>query len=273
MANVCAVSSRAPRRLSRIAPFAALLATAGVLGGCTLPTFGAFRGATTQGQAEFKLWSWMTIAGLVVAAFVTLLILWAALASRRRKGDATIPRQFHENVPIEILYTIIPLVIVGVIFAFTVVTENKVDAISPTPYTTVRVTGFQWGWRFQYVDSSGRPIAQVETAGRPTVLAQPPTSSQYPQFELPLGKTTRIILQSADVVHTFYVPAFNFGRYALPGVTNEFDFTPVHAGLFDGKCAQYCGLYHSEMLFSVRVVPPSAFQAWLLTKPIPGAAA
>jgi len=100
-----------------------------------------------------------------------------------------------------------------------------------------------------------------------------PLSSEYPRFELPLGETTHIVLESADVVHTFYIPAFNFGRYALPGVTNNFDFTPVTVGVFAGHCAQYCGLYHSEMLFSVAVVSPAAFQSWLNAKSASGAAA
>ena len=147
------------------------------------------------------------------------------------------------------------------------VTENKIDALSPDPAVTIRVTGFQWGWSFQYLNAAKQQIALVETAdAKPGVLAGNPTSSQYPQFELPLNETTHIVLVSNDVVHTFYIPAFNFGRYALPGVTNNFDFTPVSLGVFPGQCAQYCGLYHSEMLFSVRVVQPRIFQAWLRAK-------
>lgn len=266
------VSAMFSRLARRVAPVGALAGLGVVLGGCQLPTFGGFRGATVQGQDEFKLWSWMTITGLTVLVFVTILIVWSSLAYRRRKNDPTIPSQFHRNGPVEVLYTVIPFLIVAVIFYFTVITENKVDALTPSPYATIQVTGFQWGWRFQYVNASGHKIALVETTGRPTALAQLPTSSQYPQFELPLGETTRIVLQSSDVVHTFYIPAFNFGRYALPGVTNHFDFTPTVAGVFDGRCAQFCGLYHSEMLFSVRVVPPGAFQAWLATRSSTGAA-
>ena len=103
----------------------------------------------------------------------------------------------------------------------------------------------------------------VTAQRKPAVLAGNPLSSEYPRFELPLGETTHIVLVSNDVVHTFYIPAFNFGRYALPGVTNNFDFTPVKLGVYPGHCAQYCGLYHSEMLFSVAVVSPSAFGTWL----------
>jgi len=246
-----------------IARFSLLSMLAVVLGGCSLPTFGAFRGATTQGQAEFKLWSWMTIAGLVVAVIVWGLILWAVIAYRRRDPDK-MPRQFHSNLPVEIIYTTIPLIIVAFIFFYTVTTENKIDALAPNPAVTIKVTGFQWGWSFSYRNSAGKQIALVETAQRrPPVLAGNPTSPEYPQFVLPLGETTRIVLQSADVMHGFYIPAFNFSRYALPGVTNTFDFTPVHTGVFPGHCSQYCGLYHAEMLFSVRVVKPGAFQTWL----------
>jgi cytochrome c oxidase subunit 2 len=254
-----------PGAMRRMAPFAALAVFAATLGGCNLPTFGGFRGATSQGQTEFKLWSWMTITGLVVAVFVWALILWAVIAYRRRRPDE-MPKQFHSNHVLEIIYTVVPLIIVGVIFFYTVVAENKIDALAPNPAVTIRVTGFQWGWSFQYLNSAGKQIALVETAqARPPVLAGNPTSTEYPQFVLPVGETTRIILVSNDVVHTFYVPAFNFGRYALPGVTNRFDFTPVKMGVYPGHCAQYCGLYHSEMLFSVKVTTPAAFHAWLTT--------
>jgi cytochrome c oxidase subunit 2 len=259
--------------LKRFARFLLLSTLALGLGGCTLPTFGAFRGATAQGQAEFKLWSWMTIAGLIVAVIVWGLILWAVIAYRRRDPDK-MPRQFHSNMPVEIIYTAVPLLIVAVIFFYTVTTENKIDALAPHPAVKIKVTGFQWGWSFSYVNSAGKQIALVETAqARPPVLAGNPTSPEYPQFVLPVGETTQIMLVSADVVHGFYVPAFNFGRYALPGVTNYFDFTPVHTGVFPGHCSQYCGLYHAEMLFSVRVVKPAAFQTWLNARSSSGAAA
>ena len=267
------MGKRGGAKLRRIARFGLLAALALGLGGCSLPTFGGFRGATTQGQAEFKLWSWMTIAGVAVAIIVWGLILWAVIAYRRRDSNV-IPRQFHGNLPVEVLYTAIPLIIVGFIFFYTVVAENKIDALAPNPAVRITVTGFQWGWSFSYEDSSGKQIALVETAQpRPPLLAGNPLSSQYPRFELPLGETTQIALVSNDVVHTFYVPAFNFGRQALPGVRNRFDFTPVQKGVFAGHCATYCGLYHSEMLFSVAVVSPSAFQSWLNAHSTSGGAA
>jgi len=260
-------------KLRRIALLLLLSALALGLGGCTLPTFGAFRGATSQGQTEFKLWSWMTITGAVVAVIVWGLILWAVVAYRRRDPDK-MPRQFQSNLPVEIIYTALPLIIVGFIFFYTVSAENKIDALAPNPAVRIEVTGFQWGWSFSYTNATGRQIALVETAQpRPPLLAASPLSSEYPRFVIPVGETTQIMLVSNDVVHTFYVPAFNFGRQALPGVTNMFDFTPVKRGIFAGHCATYCGLYHSEMLFSVAVVSPSAFRTWLSAESAAQAAA
>jgi cytochrome c oxidase subunit 2 len=204
----------------------------------------------------------MVILGLVVAIFVWLLIFWAIIRYRRR--DDHIPRQFHENIPIEVIYTVIPLVLVGVIFYGTVIAENKIDAVSSKPTVIINVTGFRWGWRFSYADSTGTSQhVLVQTAAEPKLLAQPATSSQYPQLVLPVNSTVRIVLQSSDVVHGFYIPEFNFSRYAQPGVINTFDFTTTNVGVFRGQCSQYCGLYHAEMLFNVKVESQSEFSQWL----------
>ena len=110
-----------------------------MLGGCNFyPTYGASRGATKQGQDTFKLYSGMMTTGIIVGGLVFLLILWTVFRYRRRSDE--MPRQFHENVPIEILYTVIPILIVAVLFFFTVLTENNVDATQPVN-ATVTSTG------------------------------------------------------------------------------------------------------------------------------------
>jgi cytochrome c oxidase subunit 2 len=241
---------------------ALLLAVAApvLLAGCNFyPSYGASRGATQQGQDTFKLYSGMMTAGIVVGGIVFLLILWSIF--RYRKRSDAIPRQFHENIPLEVIYTIVPILIVAVLFAFTVITENKVDATQPLnsrvtatgkPVVQIRVTAFQWGWRFDY------PDLNVGVAGETT----DGPDNHGPQMVVPVGQTVQITLVSDDVIHGFYVRDFNFSRYALPGVTNHFDLNVLHAGTYDGQCTQICGLYHSEMLFSVRAVSPSQFSAW-----------
>jgi cytochrome c oxidase subunit 2 len=259
--------STAPRRFRRgITVAGGLLVGAVLLGGCQAPTFGAFRGATTQGQEMFRLWVGFCIAGLAVTAFVAGLIFWASAFHRRRHSDE-IPRQFHEHIPLEITYTVIPFIIVGVLFYFTVLAENKITAVSSHPNEIVNVLAYRWGWRFSYETGSGQPQnVVVETSGQPKYFVQPFTYPGYPKLVLPINSTIRIDLQSADVVHGFYIPEFNFSRYAQPGYNQQlFDFTTTKLGWFRGQCTQYCGLYHSEMLFSVQVVSQSDFAKWLTT--------
>jgi cytochrome c oxidase subunit 2 len=143
-----------------------------------------------------------------------------------------------------------------------VLTENNVDATQPVNATTtaagrpvvdITVTAFQWGWRFDY------PNLNVGVAGETTNGPD----NHGPQMVVPVGETVQITLVSDDVIHGFYVRDFNFSRYAQPGVTNIFDLNVVNAGTYDGQCTQFCGLYHSEMLFSVKAVTPTAFQGWV----------
>jgi cytochrome c oxidase subunit II len=230
------------------------------LAGCNVyPTYGASRGATKQGQDTFKLYSGMMTTGIIVGGVVGLLILWTLIRYRKRSDE--MPRQFHENIPIEVLYTAIPILIVAVLFVFTVLTENNVDATVPAnasltstgkPVVNIRVTAFQWGWRFDY------PGLNVGVAGETT----DGPGHHGPQMVVPAGQTVQITLVSDDVIHGFYVRDFNFSRYALPGVTNVFDLTVLNPGTYNGQCTQICGLYHSEMLFSVKAVTPSAFSRW-----------
>jgi cytochrome c oxidase subunit 2 len=252
-------SGKTDRRWRRRAVGLAILAPLALAGCNFYPSYGASRGATAQGQDTFKLYSGMMTTGIIVGGIVFLLILWTIIRYRKRSDE--MPSQFHESIPIEIIYTIVPILIVGVLFAFTVITENKVDATVPvnatvtssgTPVVDIRVTAFQWGWRFDYTGLN------VGVAGETTNGPD----NHGPQMVVPVGQKVQITLVSDDVIHGFYVRDFNFSRYALPGVTNYFDLDVLHTGTYDGQCTQICGLYHSEMLFSVRAVTPTAFRIW-----------
>jgi len=232
-----------------------------LLAGCNwYPSYGADPGATVQGHNTFKLYSGMMTVGIIVGGFVAVLIIWTVFRYRRRSDD--MPKQFHENGPVEFLYTVVPIIIVGVLFYFTVITENGVDATVPANATTVAATGvpvvditvtaFQWGWRFDY---TGLNVGVVgETTNGP--------NNHGPQMVVPVGETLQITLVSNDTIHGFYLRDFNFSRYAQPGVVNTFDLNLLKTGTFDGQCTQFCGLYHSEMLFSVRSVSPADFETW-----------
>ena len=272
MASVVAVSPRAAemsrtvasRRLRRGLGALAVSALPLVLGGCQLPTFYGYRGSTKQAHDEFLLWSWTIIASIIVGGIVTALIAWSVVRYRKRSDE--IPRQFQYHIPVEITYIVVPVIMVLILFGFTVVTENNVDAVTPRPAVAVHVTAFQWGWRYQYpgnVTVTGVTTEDPDPVGLNGASCAPAVDCLGPGLIVPAGQTTRITLESQDVIHGFYVPEFNFSRYAQPGVTNVFDLTVQHAGIYRAQCTQLCGLYHSLMFFHVVALPPDQFRAWL----------
>jgi cytochrome c oxidase subunit 2 len=234
-------------RRRRLLGLIALVAAPILLSGCDASNFGAFKSVTSQGRSSFHLWQGFSIVALIIGIPTLALIIWAALRYRARKGDTEVPRQTQYHLPLEITYTIIPILIVIGLFAATVVVEDKVTA-NPTPSAVVDVNAFQWGWRFTY------PGHHFSIVGQTT---------QSPEMVIPENENVRIWLTSSDVVHGFYVRQFNFSRYALPGVINEFTLSPQKTGTFFGQCTQLCGLYHSLMFFRVKVVTPASYQVWL----------
>jgi cytochrome c oxidase subunit 2 len=208
------------------------------------------RGATEQGEEIFRTWQVYVVLAAIVAGIVYGLIVWSVIRyGRRRAAEAgALPPQFRANVPLEILYTGIPILIVIGLFAASLAAEGRVNRLTDTPAAILRAEAFAWGWRFVY---EGEAV---------TVASEPGTE---PEIALPLGETTRVELTSNDVIHAFYVPEFLFKRDAVPGRTTAFDLTPTRLGTFRGACAEFCGLNHAFMGFAVRVLPPGEFEAWL----------
>jgi cytochrome c oxidase subunit 2 len=138
---------------------------------------------------------------------------------------------------------------VAVIFGFVVKAENTVDATSAQPAVSVRIEGFQWGWRFTYLNADG------SAAGSPIVGDQ----FAPPVLRLPAFETVRLTLVSDDVAHSFYVPHFLFKRDLIPGVNNTVELYIDQVGTYVGHCAEFCGLHHADMNFSVQAVPKDQF--------------
>jgi len=238
---------RLPRLRSRRWAAAGAVVLAVTLTSCQLPAFGAYRGATAQAQDSFKLWQLFFIVGAIVFLIVFFLIIWSVFRYRR-KSDV-IPPQTQYHTILEIVYTAVPVLLVCVLFVFVFITENEVDALKTTgDPVTVNVTAFQWGWQFQY------PAYDIKIIG---------VETEDPEMVVPANETVHVFLRSRDVIHGFYVPQFNFSRYALPGVTNQFDLNVLHPGTYRGQCTNFCGLYHSLMIFRVKAVTPTAFNAWV----------
>ncbi|HZB50100.1 MAG TPA: cytochrome c oxidase subunit II [Mycobacteriales bacterium] len=219
--------------------------------------FGWPRGITDQAQRMRELWTWSTVAALVVGALVWGLIFWASIVYRRRGSD--LPRQTKYNLPIEALYTVVPFLIVAVLFYYTAITQSYVTDLRPPPDTTVSVTAFKWNWQFNYNDRRDpRTDEFVYTVG---------SSTEVPVLVVPENKNVRFVVGSNDVIHSFWVPETLFKRDVFPAPTknqnNQFQLRPTVRGSYVGRCAELCGTYHSQMNFEMRVVADSEYQRYL----------
>ncbi|MGA9345587.1 MAG: cytochrome c oxidase subunit II [Nocardioidaceae bacterium] len=226
-----------------------------VLTGCSQETTDQWkrRGLPEPGSDRtvyvHDLWIGSWIAAGIIGVFTWGLILWAALRYRRRHDDE-LPTQVRYNLPIEVLYTIAPIIIVAVLFFFTVEKQNKVLAEVAKPDHQVVVTAQQWSWTFNYIGESGAGGTDVYDAG---------TTSIEPTLWLVKDQTVAFTLHSPDVIHSFWVPSFYFKRDVIPGRDSTISLTPTVAGDFVGRCAELCGFQHSRMLFKVHVTTQQEF--------------
>jgi cytochrome c oxidase subunit II len=247
----------------------ARLAALGLLGvltltGCQVPNnefwrFGWPEGVTDKSQWMRELWTGSVIAALVVGFLVWGLILYSVVRHRKR-GDE-LPKQTAYNLPLEIVYTIVPFVIIAVLFFFTVVVQNKVVAKSNNPDETIAVNAFKWNWQFVYSDTTGPQGEPVNTIG---------SSTEIPILVLPTDRSIRFEVASADVIHSFWVPEFLFKLDVIPGNENGrdnvFEVTVRKEGAYVGRCAELCGTYHAFMNFEVRAVSGDDYDAYIAAR-------
>ena len=202
---------------------------------------------TDQAQRIYDLWLGSAAAAGAVGVFVWALMLWAGF--RYRKKSDELPRQVRYNLPIEVLYTVVPFVVIAVLFYYTTVAQNYVNELDEDePDVEIGVVGFQWNWQFNYVNE------KVSVIGLTT---------QPPVLVLPTDRRIRMVETSPDVIHSFFVPAFLFKRDVIPGRENTFEITLNKEGEYIGRCAEFCGEKHSAMNFYVRVVSPEAYDDYI----------
>jgi len=259
------VGLQLPQAARRLAVGAALGLSLLMLAGCSETTeaqadrwaMPADSPATIEGHQIAMLWKYSWIAALITGAIVWALIFYVAWRYRRRSDDE-IPVQTRYNLPLEIFYTIAPIMMVIVLFYWTVTVQNRVKPENPeTPDIVVDVVGQQWSWTFNHeVPDASAPDGHkyVYTSG---------TASQIPTLVLPVDETVRFNLSSPDVIHSFWIPSFVMKMDVVPGRANHFQVTPDQIGTYVGKCTELCGVYHSRMLFNVEVVSQSDYQKYL----------
>ena len=230
------------------------IAIAVVLSGCTANEaffFDLPEPATEEGFIIQNLWQGSWIAAWIVGAVTLALIIFAAVAYRRKKNQGA-PVQTKYNLPIEILYTVVPLVMILGLFWFTAKDQSELLTMKNDQQQTIGVVGYRWSWGFNYLDQNVYETGMPQGEG---------TTTEPPTLWLPVNEKIRFNLDSPDVIHSFWVPSFLFKMDVIPGKTNAFELTPNKVGTFVGKCAELCGVDHSRMLFNVKVVEKPAFDA------------
>jgi cytochrome c oxidase subunit 2 len=258
------VGLQLPQAARRLAVGAAVGLSLLMLAGCSEETkaqadrwaMPANSPATIEGHDIASLWKYAWIAALITGVIVWSLIFYVAWRYRRRHEDE-IPVQTRYNLPLEIFYTIAPIMMVIVLFYWTVTVQNRIKPEHPVdPDLVVDVVGQQWQWTFNHAvpDSSPDGFKYVYEAG---------TARYIPTLVLPVDETVRFNLSSPDVIHSFWVPAFLMKMDVVPGRANFFQVTPNQTGWYDGKCTELCGVYHSRMLFNVHVVTQTEYQQYL----------
>jgi cytochrome c oxidase subunit 2 len=243
-----------------------------LLTSCSSTTVGEWKRAampkpvSQQGEHILSLWQGAWIAAMLTGLVVWGLIFWVVIAYRRRSDDE-VPIQTRYNLPLEIFYTIAPIIMVVVFFTHTVKVQNEVLDDKLPVDNTIEVVGQQWSWTFNYGvgQRDGAADADPNDSRFPysKYVYNAGTASKIPTLVLPVKQTTRFNLHSPDVIHDFFVPAFLMKMDVIPGRVNHYEITPTATGTYKGKCFELCGVYHSRMLFNVKVVRPAEYAKYV----------
>ncbi len=252
-----------PRRTRRTV--AAVVATAAVLvlSGCSEAVQrGWLPGHSDQEVTDHtgrvvSLWVGSWIAALIVGGITWGLILWCVAVYRKRKDDHTLPVQLRYHVPLEVMYILLPIIMVGVLFYYTNRDTTALTDTSAEPDVNIQVIGKQWSWDFNYLDDDVYDTGQhaQDIGSDASVLGDQIT------LYLPVNERVEFTLDSRDVIHSFWIPEFLYKLDMIPGRTNTFQVTPTREGFYAGKCAELCGEEHSSMLFNVAVVSQEEYDA------------
>jgi cytochrome c oxidase subunit 2 len=208
--------------------------------------------ASSVAEISISLWQGAWIAAAVVGVVTLTFILWPAIF--HRKKDDSFPKQTAHNNFVEVTFTIIPFIIVAILFYFTAIKESAITKVSADSQVShqIEVVGIQWSWQFVYKDAGDFPEATITG-----------TPAQRPTLYLPLGEKVKFTIVSNDVVHAFWIPAFRIQMQNIPGVENHLEFSANKLGTYPGRCNMFCGRNHSQMLFTVKVVTPTEYQNYL----------
>jgi cytochrome c oxidase subunit II len=214
-------------------------------------------------------WLHQVVMLLIIVIFVVVFgaMFYACYAHRKSKGHKA--EQFHENTAVELIWTVVPaIILVAIAWPATKVLIAQKDTSAPD--ITVKVTGYQWKWGYDYVKGEGEGISFLSTLATPRaqIEGKEPKGENYllevdNEMVVPLGKKIRVITTAADVVHAWWIPAFGTKQDAIPGFLRDIWFRPDQTGTFRGQCAELCGKEHGFMPIVVRVVSAEDYGKWV----------
>jgi cytochrome c oxidase subunit 2 len=214
-------------------------------------------------------WLHQMVMWLIIAIFLVVFgaMFYACYAHRKSKGHKA--EQFHENTAVELVWTVIPaIILVAIAWPATKVVIAQKDTSAPD--LTIKVTGYQWKWGYDYVKGEGEGISFLSTLATPRaqIEGHEPKGEHYllevdNELVVPIGKKVRVITTAADVVHSWWVPAFGAKQDAIPGFLRDLWFRPEKTGTFRSQCVELCGKEHGFMPIVVRVVSAEDYTQWV----------
>jgi len=206
---------------------------------------------------------------LIIVIFIGVFgfMFWAVYAHRKSKGHAA--EQFHENTTVELLWTVIPAIIL-VIIAWPVTKTVIAQKDTSAPDLTIKVTGYQWKWGYDYIKGEGEGISFVSMLSTPReqIEGGAPKGENYllevdNEVVVPVGKKVRVLVTAADVIHAWWIPALGAKQDAIPGFLRDIWFRAEQPGVYRGQCTELCGKEHAFMPIVVRVVSAEDYSKWV----------
>jgi len=214
-------------------------------------------------------WLHQVLMWIILVIFVGVFgfMFYACYAHRKSIGHKA--EQFHENTTVEILWTVIPaLILIVIAWPVTKVVIAQKDTSAPD--LTIKVTGYQWKWGYDYLRGEGEGISFVSTLSTPReqIEGRAPKGEHYllevdNEMVVPIGKKVRIITTAADVIHAWWIPALGAKQDAIPGFLRDIWFRAEQTGTFRGQCTELCGKEHGYMPIVVRVVSGEDYAKWV----------
>ena len=200
----------------------------------------------------------------IISLFVLGLLLWVVVRYNKRANP--VPAKWSHNTPIEIIWTVVPVMILVVISVFSFKLLFAYNDM-PKPDLTIKATGYQWYWGFEYPDQKvGEFISNILPEDQAIARGEPYKLAVTEPLVVPVNKVVRVQVTGADVIHAFAVPAFGIITDAVPGRLNETWFKADRIGTYYGNCRELCGVDHAFMPIEVKVVSQAEFDAWIAKK-------